>query len=92
MIIPTVRQLQLQRRLQERRRRRCSAVIQKMQVGGLALHLEQPDRWSLSSGERVPTEVARLVIASTHIVGVGDSLFGTAALSQTFRVITGKEK
>ena len=44
-------------------------------------------RWSLSSGGHVEHAVAQVVIARPDVTGVGDTLFGDRALSQTFRYV-----
>jgi hypothetical protein len=74
-----------------RRNPRVGGVVADM-AGGLTLHrgLDRFRRvqWTLSDGEVVDDEVARLVIKHSHVVGAGDSLFPELEeLSQTFRYI-----
>jgi hypothetical protein len=45
---------------------------------GLVLHLSflpSGQRWMLSSGERVASDVAELVVASSSVIANGDALF-----------------
>lgn len=54
---------------------------------GASLQLEfhpTGPRWRMSSGKYVNDEVARIAIASKHVIGVGDTLF-PGGLSQTWR-------
>jgi len=45
-------------------------------------------QWTLSDGEVIDDEIARLVIKNSNIAGVGDTLFPEfGELSQTFRYV-----
>jgi hypothetical protein len=86
MIINTTLSLRRQRHRLEGRMERAEQTLKAMQRGA-ALRLQftpTGPRWSLSNGSRVKGEVAKLVIASASVTGVGDALFEGAA-SQTFR-------
>jgi hypothetical protein len=85
VMIPTVSSLYRNRRRADRKLAAAALVLDAMR-GGAALHLEYtpPPRWTLSNGHEVPDEIARLVVASASVVGVGDALFAGVA-SQTFR-------
>ena len=47
-------------------------------------HTKQGPVWTLTSGRQVTDVVAKLVIASSSVVGVGDALFDCVP-AQTFR-------
>jgi hypothetical protein len=86
MIVHTVSSLRANRHRMEARMETAELVLAAMRAGA-ALHLSYTRhgrRWTLTSGRRVSDEVARLVIASSSVVGVGDALF-RGVLSQTFR-------
>jgi hypothetical protein len=53
---------------------------------GAALHLsyQSTPYWALSTGERITTAVARVLIATPGVVAVGDALFDGVP-SQTYR-------
>jgi hypothetical protein len=76
------------RRLAKRvgRNEKAAAVLAEMQRGAaLQLHYAKQKRWwALSNGQGVSRDVAKLVIASSSVVGVDDALFDGAA-SQTFK-------
>jgi hypothetical protein len=80
MTIHTVSSLRnTHRRLAKRvgRLERAQAVLDAMRAGA-TLHLfnaKQRRWWTLSTGEEVHRDVAKLVIASSSVVGVGDALF-----------------
>jgi hypothetical protein len=76
------------RRLTKRvgRIEKAKAVQAEMQAGA-ALHLSftrSGPQWVLSNGREVPDSIAKLVVASSSIVGVGDALFDGCP-AQTFR-------
>jgi hypothetical protein len=86
MTIHTVSSLRAKRHRFETRLEKAEIVLAAMRHG-CSLHLEyrkQGPRWALSNGREVPDNVAKLVIASSSVVGVGDALF-EGAPSQTFR-------
>jgi hypothetical protein len=61
-------------------------VLEEMRAGA-ALHLQhtkQGPAWTLSNGRPVSDTIAKLVIASASVVGVGDALFDGYP-AQTFR-------
>jgi hypothetical protein len=60
----------------------CAACMR----AGAALHLTYGSQtpWTLSNGMAVTNAVARVLVASPNVVGVGDTLFGEGP-SQTFR-------
>lgn len=79
-------------RANERRRRHheeVDRVLRKMADGASLRRTNRPHRvlLSLSTGEFVTKEVAASVLADRRVVGTGDSLFGSDALSQTFRFV-----
>jgi hypothetical protein len=88
-MIPTVHTLRsARRRLAKRvgRIEQADAVLAEMQAGA-SFHLQftrSGPLWVLSSGRQVPDVIARLVIASASVVGVGDALFDGCP-AQTFR-------
>jgi hypothetical protein len=64
----------------------AASVLAAMQ-GGAVLHLQYKrngPRWTLTTGHRISEETAKLVTASSSVIGVGDALFAGAA-SQTWR-------
>jgi hypothetical protein len=76
------------RRLEARvgRLEQAEQVIREMRDGA-ALHLQHAKsgpRWALSNGHQVSDDIAKLVVASASVVGVGDALFGECQ-AQTFR-------
>ena len=86
MIIHTVAGLRNKRRRVERQLESAGLVLTALRRGA-ALHFQYAKtgpQWTLSSGHRVDDDVARMVVASSSVVGVGDALFDGAA-SQTFR-------
>jgi hypothetical protein len=64
---------------------KAELVLAEMRAGA-ALHLQHTKRacWTLTTGRPVSDVVAKLVIASASVVGVGDALF-TGASCQTYR-------
>jgi hypothetical protein len=65
--------------------RQAAAVLSQMEAG-LVLHLSfspSGQRWMLSNGERVASDVAELVVASSSVTANGDALFD--GQSQTWR-------
>jgi hypothetical protein len=81
-------QLTQQARRFDRISRQASATIGEMRRHSLALHLEWNlghERWHLSDGQRVETDVAQAMITSGDLIADGDSLF-SQALNQTYRV------
>ena len=86
MTIPTISRLRTNRRRIEMRLRKADQVLAAMKAGD-ALHLQHTrhgPRWTLSSGRGVSDNVARLVIASASVAGVGDALFSECP-AQTWR-------
>jgi hypothetical protein len=63
---------------------RAAAILGAMKAGA-ALHFGA-SRWWLSTGRSVDPAVARAVVRSSSVVGVGDALFGDIA-SQTYRYV-----
>jgi hypothetical protein len=85
MTVHTVQSARKHRRV-ENRLERAQMILALMQ-DGCSLHLEywkQGPRWALSNGREVSDAVAKLVIASSSVVGVGDALFD-GCLAQTWR-------
>jgi hypothetical protein len=82
----TPRELDRKRRRLDRRNCNAAQVIGQMRDGGATLHLSHSPRphWRLSTGEFVPDEIARAVIALPIVVDVGDALFA-GVLGQTYR-------
>jgi hypothetical protein len=81
MMIHTPRSLRLEARMET-----AASVLAAMRRGA-ALHLQYArtgPRWTLTTGHRICEETAKLVTASSSVVGVGDALFAGAA-SQTWR-------
>jgi hypothetical protein len=77
-----------QRRLANRvgRLEKAAGVLSAMRAGA-ALHLQHTKHgpcWALSNGRQISDDIAKLVIASSSVIGVGDALFDGAP-SQTFR-------
>jgi hypothetical protein len=65
---------------------KADAVLAEMRAGA-ALHLQhtkQGPRWALSNGREVPGSIAKLVVASSSVVGDG-ALFAGVASQQTYR-------
>ena len=65
------------RRLARRvgRLEKAELVVAKMRAGALHLqHTKQGPAWTLSNGHPVSDVIAKLVIASSSVVGVGDAL------------------
>jgi len=61
----------------DRRVRQAAVVLSQMEAG-LVLHLSfspSGQRWMLSSGERVASDVAELVVASSSVTASNDALF-----------------
>jgi hypothetical protein len=76
------------RRLARRvgRLEKADAVLAEMRAGA-ALHLQHTKHgpcWTLSNGRPVSDTIAKLVVASASVEGVGDALF-EGYLAQTFR-------
>jgi hypothetical protein len=86
MRIHTPTSLRTSRHRVERRMEKAQVVLKTMQAGA-ALQLQYTKHgpcWVLSNGLRVKDDVAKLIVTSASVVGVGDALFdGTA--SQTYR-------
>jgi hypothetical protein len=88
-MIPTVYTLRAARRRLAKRvehLEKAELVLVEMRAGA-ALHLQHTKHgpcWSLSSSREISDAVAKLIITSSSIVGVGDALFDGVA-SQTFR-------
>jgi hypothetical protein len=77
------------RRLAKRvgRIEQANAVLAQMRQHSAALHLQHAKQgpcWALSNGAPVPDSIARLVIASASVTGVGDALFRDCR-AQTYR-------
>jgi hypothetical protein len=68
--------------------RQADRVITKMEIKGLALHMQHfwyGPCWFFSNGERLDAEIAEAVIEDPRIVGIGDSLFPGRIRGQTWR-------
>ncbi len=98
MPVPTTRSLRnTQRRLnhriaaQQRRQQAAARILEEMRNGASLHRCNRGARviWVLSTGRFVTHEAVTDVMRDPRIVGVGDSLFGTALreLSQTFRYV-----
>jgi hypothetical protein len=77
-------------RANERKRRHgeeVERVLDAMRRGASLRQTRRPHRtlWSLSTGKFITKEVAASVRQSANVVGVGDCLFGSGEISQTFR-------
>jgi hypothetical protein len=73
--------------LSRRCQREAASVLSIMQRGQhLSVWFDGSHgaRWKLSGGGRVANDVARLVVASEHVVSVGDALF-EGLTPQTYR-------
>jgi hypothetical protein len=90
-MIPTPASLRAtHRRLARRvgRIERAERVLAEMRDAGAALHLQHTKQgpcWTLSNGTPMPDSIAKLVTASSSVVGVGDALFSGVASQQTYR-------
>ena len=87
MTIHTFTSLRKSRRRIVSRMEKADHVPREM-AGGQSLylmHTQEGDVWRLSNGKYVSASIARLVIASGSVVGVGDCLFRDESLSQTWR-------
>jgi hypothetical protein len=86
----TVSTLRAARRRLARRVERieqAEAVLGEMRAGA-ALHRQHTRNgayWWLSSGREISDSIAKLVTASSSVVGVGDALFDGVASQQTYR-------
>jgi len=90
MTIASARQLGEKARRLDRLNRSVAGVLASMRAGA-TLHLEHHrslERWWLSDGSEVATEIAHLAIKQPSIVSVGDSLFGFTP-AQTYRHLEG---
>ena len=84
------RRLDRQARSLNRHSLRVEQVVAELRRGAtLQLSFSPRPHWRLSSGPFVPADVATTVINLPCVVGVGDTLFGDAGLSQTFRYLDG---
>jgi hypothetical protein len=84
--IHTADSLRNGRRRLDERIEKADQVIREMRAGAV-LHLQHAKsgpRWALSNGRQVTDDIAKLVVASASVVGVGDALFGECQ-AQTFR-------
>jgi len=62
----------------DRNLNRAELVLRAMKDGA-SLHLQYARSgpiWVLTTGQQVSNQVAKLVVASSSVVGVGDALFG----------------
>jgi hypothetical protein len=85
-VIPTVATLRTRNRRIDRKLATAQLVLAEMR-NGAALHLTHARGgpiWALSTGKQITDHVARLVIASSNVVGVGDALFA-GCRAQTYR-------
>jgi hypothetical protein len=85
-MIPTAHTLRARNRRVDHKLARAQAVLQAMEACA-ALHLQftkHGPQWALTSGHQVSDDVAKLVIASSSVAGVGDALFHDVPC-QTFR-------
>jgi hypothetical protein len=85
MTISTPKNLQAKNRRLDRRLAEINDAAAAMRAGA-ALHLtyRPRPRWTLSTGTEVTDAAARVIIATPHVVGVGDALFDGVP-SQTYR-------
>jgi hypothetical protein len=79
-------------RVNARRRRRqeeADKIINAMRRGASLHRFNRGHRtiWSLSTGEFVTHEAATDALKDPRVAGVGDCLFGSGELSQTFRFV-----
>jgi hypothetical protein len=72
----------IQRKL-DRQRREAEAAIAAMKAGAALYHQlgGRDPGWVLSTGRRIPDDVARIVLFDRHVAGVGDGLFWTRYLA-----------
>jgi hypothetical protein len=85
-MIPTVATLRARNRRLDRKLATAQLVLAEMR-NGAALHLTHARSgpiWALSTGKQITDHVARLVIASSSVVDVGDALF-EGVPAQTYR-------
>jgi hypothetical protein len=88
-MIPTVPALRATRRRLAKhvgRIEQAECVLNEMRAGA-ALHLQHTKQgpcWALSNGRPVSDVIARFVVSSASVVGVGDSLFDGCP-AQTYR-------
>jgi hypothetical protein len=88
MTIHTIKSLRRSRRVLDLRRHAGVAGVIRSMRAGASLHqtfTADGPRWVLSSGQRVPDELAAVLIRHPNVVGCRDSLFGDYLRSQTFR-------
>jgi hypothetical protein len=65
-------------------------VLTVMRVTGATLQRTNQSattRWALSNGMAVTERIARIVITHANVVGVGDCLFDSEMLSQTWHYV-----
>jgi hypothetical protein len=85
-VIHTVSSLRATHRRLGGRVEKAQLVLDEMQCGA-ALHLSftrSGPQWVLSNGREVSDGIAKLIVASSSVVGVGDSLFDGYP-AQTYR-------
>jgi hypothetical protein len=87
MTTHTVASLRRGRRRVVSRLEKADHVLREMAAGNslYLMHTKEGPIWRLSNGKYVSNSIAKLVVASGSVVGVGDCLFRDAALSQTWR-------
>jgi hypothetical protein len=75
--------------VRERRQQTAAQLLEAMKRGASLHRCNRPTRtiWVLSDGTFVTNEAAADLMASGHVVGVGDCLIGGGELSQTFRYV-----
>jgi hypothetical protein len=87
MTIHSITSLRKGRRRVVSRLEKADSVLREMAAGNslYLMHTQEGDVWRLSNGKYVSDSIAKLVVASGSVVGVGDCLFRDESLSQTFR-------
>ena len=88
MLIWTLATIKCNRSRTERHRGGAARIISRMQQGAtLHQHFTNAGSvWTLSGGNKVISDVAKIVIGNLNVLGLGHSLFPRAtAVLQTFR-------
>jgi hypothetical protein len=87
----TGRRLDRRNAAKRRREEEANKIIAALRSGAALHRCNRGHRiiWSLSTGEFVTHEAATDALKDPRVAGVGDCLFGSDELSQTFRYVEG---
>jgi hypothetical protein len=85
-MIPTAHTLRARNRRVDRRLKRADNVLREMRRGSTLFlqHTKHGCLWTLTTGQSVHDDVARIVIASGSVTSCGGALFGDC-LGQVWR-------